>query len=276
MRNPIQIVVSLILAAVLACSWLKPMDEPATQQIDAGLKRALATYGTARLAHGLISIAQGTLVNATPAGVGMTFSPGQLLAPIAEMLKQFSDVMLLVCVAFGVERLLVTIGAISLASFALTAVALGWVFLYWRQRPIPSWLSKTLVVLMMVRFAVPVTVLGSAYVFQQFMADEYQLHQSAIEAFSKAAAVEPPPKPQDGKANILDGVKDWWSNKSVAVTEQYNALKNRAENAVQDAVKLLVIFVLQTIIIPLLLLWGLYGIARVCLQVPGSRRAPAP
>src|SRR4051812_4241428 len=93
-----RILAATCVAVVVVCSWLHPLDGRATEKVDAGLEKAMVTYGTARLLHGSISVLQGTQVNAEPGGIGATFSPGQVLAPAAEMLKQFSDVMLVVCV----------------------------------------------------------------------------------------------------------------------------------------------------------------------------------
>ena len=47
-----QIAAALCLALAVACAWLAPLDAPATAQVDAGLKRALVSFATARALHG--------------------------------------------------------------------------------------------------------------------------------------------------------------------------------------------------------------------------------
>ena len=69
-----------LVAIMVACSWLSPFDTTANAQVDAGLKRAAATYASARLLNGAISVVQGTQISAAPAGMGMTFAPGEILA----------------------------------------------------------------------------------------------------------------------------------------------------------------------------------------------------
>lgn len=54
---------------------------------------------------------QGTEISAAPVGVGMTFTPGQILDPLNDLIEQFSQVMLVAMVAFGVEKVLLTAGA---------------------------------------------------------------------------------------------------------------------------------------------------------------------
>ena len=44
-------------------------------QVDAGLKRALATYAAARALNAVISVAQGTEVALEPGGVGVVLAP---------------------------------------------------------------------------------------------------------------------------------------------------------------------------------------------------------
>ena len=71
-----QIAAAVCLAIAVACAWLAPMDTPATTQVDAGLKRALISFATARALHGVLSVVQGTQFSAQPLGVGVSLTPG--------------------------------------------------------------------------------------------------------------------------------------------------------------------------------------------------------
>ena len=148
--------VAFTMAAVIACAWLAPLDAPAMRQADAGLKRALVSFATARLLNGVISVAQGTEASVQPFGVGVTFAPGQILDPVNDLVEQFSHLMLAASVAFGVQKALISIGSYWPVSLALSAAALGWWWLHLRRTSVPYWLSRLLVILLMLRFAVPV------------------------------------------------------------------------------------------------------------------------
>lgn len=74
-------IMPLLMLALVACAWLAPLDGPATDQVDAGLRRALISFVTARALNAAISVAQGTEISVQPVGVGATFAPGQLLDP---------------------------------------------------------------------------------------------------------------------------------------------------------------------------------------------------
>ena len=75
--------------------------------------------------NALISVAQGTEISAQPLGVGGTLAPGQLLDPLNDLVEQFSALMLAASIAFGIQKVLITIGAYWLISLVLTGVVLA-------------------------------------------------------------------------------------------------------------------------------------------------------
>ena len=58
-----------------------------------------------------------------------------------------------------------------------------------------------------------------------------------------------------------DKVKDWIS-KSADVKTHFETLMKMMGQAIEHIVKIMVIFMLQTLVIPILLLWGSYGVLR--------------
>ncbi len=266
MRSAFRAVLALSVAIVVLCSWLAPLDSAAIQQVDAGLKRALATFATARALNAVISVAQGTEVSVQPAGVGVNFTPGQLLDPVNDLVEQFSNLMLAASVAFGVQRVFIAIGAHWLVSLVLTAAVLGWAWFRFRQRPAPAWLSRVLVVLLMVRFAVPVATVGTDVLFQRFLVSDYGTSQQAIDiASGQAEKLNPPIPVAPENQGLLERMKAWWSQ-NLDIKTRFENLKLAAEQATEHIIRLMVIFVLQTLVLPLLLLWALYGVARRALN----------
>lgn len=252
----------LFISALILCSLLAPLDAPAIRQVDAGLKRALVSFATARALNGALSVIQGTEIAVQPGGIGATFTPGQLLAPVNELVKHFADLMLVASVAFGIQRVLISISGFWAISLLLAGAAVGWVSFHFRQRRPPAWLSKTLVILVMLRFAIPVVTLGSDMLSQEFLAADYAASQQVIDSATGQAATlnQPDPVVADG-AGVLDKLKGWVP-KLPDFKARFETMKQAAERATEHIVKLIVIFLLQTLVIPLLLLWGLWGIAR--------------
>lgn len=257
-------VVAVAIAVVFA--WLAPLDSAANQQVDTGLKRALVSFASARGLNAVISVVQGTEVAVEPAGVGVVFTPGQVLDPVNDLVEQFSNLMLIASVSFGVQKVVLGIGAYWLVSLLLSLAALGWAFFYLRMKSAPGWLTRILVVLLMVRFAVPVVVIGTENLFQKFMAADYSASQQVIDTTSdQLVKLNPPTAAATESQGVLGKIKGWWSQNS-DVKLRFEGLKQAAEHATENIIKLIVIFLLQTLVIPLLLLWVLYGVTRRVFQ----------
>jgi hypothetical protein len=265
---------ALFMLAAVACAWLAPLDAPAAGQVDAGLKRALISFASARALNAVISVAQGTELSVQPLGVGVTLTPGQLLDPVNDLIEKFSTLMLAASVAFGVQKALIAMGGWWAVSLVLSAVALGWAWLYLRQRAIPVWLSRALVIMLMLRFAIPVVTLGSDLLWQKFLASDYQASQQGIDSTStQAAKLAPPPVAQS--QGMLDRMKSWLAD-NADVRARFEELKQAAEQATEHIIRLIVVFLLQTLVIPLLLLWALYALARGVFERAGRWPDPVP
>ena len=267
-----QIAAVLCLALAVACAWLAPMDAPATAQVDAGLKRALISFATARALHGVLSVVQGTQFSAQPLGVGVTLTPGQLLAPVNDLVRHFSDLMLAASVAFGVQKAVIAIGSYWPISAVLTVVALAWGWVYFRQQRVQPWLSKVLVVLLMARFAIPVVIIGTDAIWQKFLAADYVATQIAIDSASgQAQRLGPPAVTGTESTSFLDKARQWMSGVT-EVKARFEDIKLAAERVTEQVIRLMVIFLLQTLILPVLLLWGLYAFVKGLIGISSRPR----
>lgn len=262
MRNAIRgILLTAIMAIMAAAAWLGPLDQPAMEQIDAGLKRALISFATARALNGVISVAQGTEISAQPLGVGVNFAPGQVLDPVNDLVEQFSNLMLAASIAFGAQKLLIGIGAYWVISLALSVCAVVWLGGSLMHAKPPAWLQRALVVLVLVRFAVPVVTLGTDVVFQQFLAPDYAQSQQVIESASGQATALGPDIPGAAAPGLVNQFKDWWAQGSDAMS-RFTEFKHATEVATEHVIRLSAIFLLQTLVLPLLLLWALYVVVK--------------
>ena len=255
----------LALLALLLGAWLAPLDKPAMQQVDAGLKRALVSFAAARALNAVISVAQGTEVSVEPLGVGVTLTPGQLLDPVNDLVEQFSNLMLMASVAFGIQKILISMGGYWLISVLLSVTAIGWAVLAFRGQRAPRWLRGLLVITLMLRFAIPVVTLGSDLLWQKFLKDDYEASQQVISSSTGQVASLNPALPQESvQPGWLDRMKGWVTPNG-EIKARFEKLKQAAEQAVEHIIKLIVIFLLQTLVIPLLLLWGLTALAKAAL-----------
>ncbi len=310
-----RIVLVVGLIVILIFSWLKPLDGVAEAQINSGFKRALASYAIARTLNAVISVAQGTQVAIEPGGIGVNLAPGQILDPVNDLVEQFSELMLAALIAFGVMKIALSIGSSWGLSLFLSGAAAYWVWMRWNSKPPSPMLTKVLFMLLFVRFAMPLVTVGSDFVFQRFLAEEYKESQNAISLSSNQLAKLSPPtesielkadaqtdpvpivkppivisevasaSPAESSANpkpgLFEGFATNFKEKAVhtlAVAKdatlgkiermkdvtlgKIEKMKDLAAQIVEHLVKIIVVFLLQTLVIPLMLLWALLSLWR--------------
>lgn len=260
-----------IVATALAFSGLA--DDTSSDYADEAFKRALVTFAVARALNGVISVAQGTEVAVEPGGVGVNFTVGQVLDPINDLVEQFSSVMLVAASSLGLQNVLLNItGWWGLTAF-LAVVAIVVLLTQWWPLPPQSKVATTalrvFLVAMFLRFAVPVLIIGTNVVFDTFLAGEQEAATSALQTTSSQIEElnREEHRPVDPDESLLDRLSTMIdeSVESMNVAEKIETLRENASNASEHIVNLIVIFVLQTIILPLVFLWlfveGLKGIA---------------
>lgn len=262
-----QVIFLLSAVAVILAAWLAPLDMPATERVDAGLKRALVSFASARALNAVISAVQGTEISAQPMGFGVVFTPGQVLDPVNDLVEKFSDAMLAASVAFGVQKVLIGVGSYWPVSALLTLFVVLWAGLRLLGYAAPPWLARLLLILLLVRFAIPAVTLGSDYLFEKFLAADYAANQQAIELASGQIETSEPPVPL-ADAGVLDRMKNWFADKNLDAGARLEELKQTAERITERVINLIVIFLLQTLIIPLLLLWALYAAIKAAFERP--------
>jgi hypothetical protein len=258
-----------LVAVMVILAWVPAFDTKANAEVDAGLRRAVTTYATARLLNGVISVAQGTQIAAAPAGIGMTLSPGEILDPLNDLVEQFSQVMLAAMVAFGVEKVLLTAGASWAISLALSLLAAAWAVPRLLGRAPPRWLARLLLILLVTRFAMPVSLMATDAVFERFMASDYQASWEVLKIMQKEAG-ELETVGAGEREGFWEKLKGTTVDAFTETRARLENLKQSAENAVDRIIRLMVIFVLETIVLPIFFVWALFGVGRSVFETPAA------
>ena len=260
-------VIGSVVLLLIGMAWSPVSQSVGLQQSQAGLERALATFAIARGLNAVISMVQGTELAFEPMGIGAVFAIGQVLDPINDLVEQFSSLMLLASVAFGLQILLIKIGAHWLLSVSLTVVAIAYaVMAAWRGGS-PGWLVRLFLVLALARFAVPVCALVSEGVYQVFLQQEYVAAWSSLER-SKDEIRASERQVSDESASA--GSKPSWP-KIPDVKKIAKDIMQAAEKSVQHMIDLMVVFLLQTVVVPLVFLWVIVAAGRSVVSPKGVR-----
>ncbi len=277
-----RLTVTLAVLAALTFATLGTLDRTGFEYTEQGLRRALVTFAVARGLNGVISVAQGTEVAVQPAGVGVNFAPGQVLDPVNDLVEQFSWVMLASATSLGVQRLLIEVFATPVFTVALALLGVALLVCVWAPRlrgsPWRGRLLRLTVVVALVRFAVPVVALASEGIYALFLEERYQASTQVIEQATEtigqinsatAEDMEPPPE-----ESVIERAKRWYES-AVAVVDMrayVDRYQAAAAQVSEQVVNLTVVFLVQTVALPLLFLWGLLKAIKQVLRLrpPGQ------
>ena len=261
----------IVLAVVGAATG--HIDRASEEQAEDALKNALVTFAVARTLNGVISAAQGTEVALEPGGVGVVLSVGEVLDPVNDLVERFSAVMLIAASSLGLQTLLLNITSWWGITAFLFVAAVGFLVVIWAPRSTAARYAgpalRILLILLFVRFAVPVLIVGTTLISDAFLAPEQEAATAILRDTTKdverisddAQTVSPDDQSfMDRLGEMIDE-----SLESMRVGDRMKELKESASNAAEHIVSLIAIFVLQTILLPLLFIWlfmaGLKGIA---------------
>ncbi len=264
--------VSAFFIGLVSLAFLNILDKKAENYTTMGIERALISFTVARGLNGVISVAQGTEFALSPAGVGLTFAPGQILDPINDLIERFSWVLMISGSSLGVQHLLLNITSSLLVNTLLTFFVVVFVFTLWfkkiwnifenekRRYFYQSLLSKSLILLVFIRFSIPVVALINEIVYIHYLQPQFTEAQMNLENTAvKIEKINTASRNENNKQdeNILNQVEQWFdkTKQNLNIENQIKALNEAVSDMSKQVINLIVVFVMQTIIFPLLFLW---------------------
>jgi hypothetical protein len=262
-----------VIVLALAGAITGHVDRASEEQAENALRNALVTFAVARTLNGVISAAQGTEVALEPGGVGVVLSVGEVLDPINDLIERFSTVMLIASSSLGLQALLLNITSWWGVTAMLFAAAAAFLVVLWAPRSVAAIYAgpavRILLILLFVRFAAPVLIVGTTVISDAFLAPEQEAATAILrDTTAEIEQINEEAQPASGdEQTLMDRLGEMIDNslESIQVGDRLKELKESASNAAEHIVSLIAIFVLQTILLPLLFLWlfmeGLKGIA---------------
>jgi hypothetical protein len=270
---------SILLVFLVLLSFSESLDLESSKQLDAAFERSLTTFALARGLNGLISVIQGTEVSLAPAGVGLNFAPGEIVDPINDMVERFSWVMLASSVSLGVQQVMLHLGETVLFKTVFALTALFFLLLYWierfRKAILYEWSLKALLIILILRFSIPLLVMINEGVYEHLLAGSYR-HSSEV-VFNTSEDMKAMIKTvQSDQENPSEDVHSpqapWYTFESLNVNKKFEHYREKLEHTIQgfidkfneameSIINLITIFVINSIIVPLVTLWlFVYGI----------------
>ena len=244
--------------ALVGLAWSGSLDRPSQDYVGASLLDAGIIYATARGINALVSALQGTELDMWL----VTFSIGELLDPINDVIERFSGVMTLAIASLVIQQLLLTIVSDATFSIALTALAVAALVAWFVSR---SWgfaaLFRLFLLAAFVRFSLALVLLGNLWVDHVFLPDSTSPEHREMQAFY-------------GDLEEVDRtVRGEGERKRSDLTGQFESLEQKFDDFVSGTLSLLGAMLLKSLIIPLIFFLAVLAVARRTLQADLVRPA---
>ena len=176
--HPRWVLIATVGLVVLA--WSGVLDGLSAQYIDNALIGSGAIYATARGINALVSVLQGTEMNAFL----LTFTVGELLDPINDLIERFSGVMMLAIGSLAMQKILLEVVSHTTFNILLTVLGGGVIAtLIWGTARQYAALSKFFFVTVITRFSLALVVLANSWADIIFLEEADEDRHIAMQKF---------------------------------------------------------------------------------------------
>ena len=242
----------LLLAALVIVAWHGAADRQAASANQQNLERSLLAYTAARGLNAIISVAQGTEVAVQPIGVGVTITIGEALDPLNDLIERFSWVVLLATISLGAQALLIDMGATTVLNVLVTTAAVTLVAgLWWTAYPGRQVIQRIALGVVFVRFVVVATAIVGGWIDDVYLAARQSESLEVLEtAGAEVKELQQEESHAPGVLERITGLPD-----PEEVRDRIARMEQRIEASIAELINLAATFVLQTLLLPLALLW---------------------
>ncbi|MBW2116812.1 MAG: hypothetical protein JRH09_02675 [Deltaproteobacteria bacterium] len=255
------------LDALLKMTYVKKIDDRGSQYFSETLKRAVYAFAIARAINGVISVVQDTKLAVTPAGFGVALGVGEILDPINDLIERFSWIMLVSTTSLGIQTIFMEVGIWFgfkiLLTFSMLVCLIGiWVPRFSRVN-FMSLGYKMVLVSIVIRFCIPAVAVISDEVYDLFLKDKYLKSTESLEEIKREIKnpnlLEQDTENRPGESGFWDELNRMYEDakETANIRHRLALLKDAVSHCVTYIINLIIVFVLQTIVIPVLVLWGL-------------------
>ncbi|MFV0477479.1 MAG: hypothetical protein ACK5ME_06575 [Parahaliea sp.] len=172
--------VALIVVPVLA--WTQLLDTTSQLQITEAMSDAGIFYATARGINALVSMLQGTEISLP----FITFSVGEILDPINDLIERFSGIILFAIASLALQQILMLLVSHSVFNMMLTALsALAVAALVLRNQSLFYRLLRFFILAVFIRFAFALMIIANHWVDSAFLAEDDRHRHEAMQSFQQ-------------------------------------------------------------------------------------------
>lgn len=255
--NKILLALFTIIAVCVAITFT--IDTDAKKLIDDSFTQAVLVFGSAKALNAVISLAQGTELNLPFVVVAI----GEVLDPINDLVEQFSLVMLASMTSLGIQKILlgfVTNEIYNYTLFIFVIVFNIWLFKRFRKDDkLRDIFFKVVFILLFLRFAIPAISYVNDISYNYFVKPEYNienLNSNIIKVKEEVSKVNQETIKQKEQNSFFDKVLEKFD--SSYYEKKVDEYKNAVDNSSEYIIDLIIVFIFQTIFLPILFLFIMY------------------
>ncbi|UZE96951.1 hypothetical protein [Alkalimarinus alittae] len=257
----VSVSVAALLVVVLSLTgWI---DNKGSEYASEQIKVAAITYGVARSLNAGISVAQGTEITLSPAGVGTSLSVGELLDPVNDMVERFSLVVLAAITSLGIQQILISIASTKLSNLLVVISTISCLAICIKPKLASQGFRivafKACLLLIVFRFFISLSLLLNQAVYVNIIENEQTESLASLKI--SAGEIKTVTSPQDYSNNSEGSLYDELKNKLENLKESMSnaldleKLKNKANKTIDSMTDLIISFVLLTLLMPIAFLW---------------------
>lgn len=262
-RNWNKILISTLSFIILFLAFSYTLDIKGKELVDKSFKESVLVFGSAKALNAVISLAQGTEVDLP----FLTVAAGEVLDPINDLIEQFSLVMLASMVSLGIQKIMmnfVTTDSYNMLLIFMIVVVNFWLFFRFRNdEKARTLFLKITVILVFLRFAVPLTGIVNEIAYNSFVKQEYNiktLNENIVKVKDNVNEVTQNAIKSKEDSSIINRITEKFDSSYYDV--KIDEYKKAVDNSSDYIVALIIAFVFQTLLLPLVFLFILYQFVR--------------
>lgn len=263
-----KVMFALIILLVVAVSWSGYIDRQTENYVNRATVQALAAFATARVLNAGITVAKSVQVGAL-----VSVQPLEILDPVHDLVEQYSAIMKLAIGSLVIQKVMLELVATGFFKILLSLMAvLLMVSILISKGYFSTMIFRFFLLACLVRFLLILAVGLNGLVDEVYVNKKTQQNMTELEILSQDV--------DDLTASEMPGEASWQSDIAAKLSAAKDLLnlenmKNKVEVAVPAMLNLMALFILKTLILPLLFLWVLLrGFRSIWGLSPGSLHLP--
>ncbi|MCK5163516.1 MAG: hypothetical protein KAQ72_07360 [Desulfobacula sp.] len=293
------IIKSILIIVIICCILIKPIrdisfdsscltrvDQKCAEYLDQTLIRATVVYGLCRATNAAVSFLQEIDIGFDAIGT-ISLNPFEFLDPLNDLVERFSWILLAAMASIGIQEFLIRLIPGSIINFILLPGLVMWLIGVWTNKYLKINLlsiGKQFVLLAFIlRFIIPAEVAINNWIYDYHLKNQYNqslnnIKKSVTEIKKRTPAEEI--SLEDSEEERNQQKKGAWNKikKSLAKTQntfsvvgdlgsKYNDfkhwLKTEAPILIKNFISLIIVFIINTIFLPIFTLWLIVYLLRI-------------